>query len=527
MQFPRKIPWTKKPELPQSKIDWSNPIARGLKIALLVNEGSGLISRNIADKNNNGVMLSADGGYGVNSKGRYWAATDNTGNQRAIEVAVNPSEGSSNRTVMLGLTPVTAYPAGERLIATAGAEAVGERWTFKTSNGNLRIEIQGSGYSSSLAPIENEYNVAGCRLNGTTLGSHDLFLNGETESTSGGGTVNTAASVFTVLGAAPNSGGGERNDAQLTFCYHWDRALSDIEMLSIQQNPYQILQPRTQYIDLFTAAATSNLVFPIKRKWTTKPNQPVGIDWSNPLTKGLVAVVLSGTHRLDLATGETTSLNGASTKKANYLHAGDSTGDTLTTPINSLLRNYTTRLTVITKVKRTANGGNWSFLLDYDSKTTGVPYSPFYFQRHGSTHTFDFGVTNNRTVQSASDVTVGEWHTIAGTYVSGETNGHKFYLDGALDATATNTQAASYNDSYGLSVGEAGDGNNGVQPQDNEYVFVWDRDLSAVEVKSLTDNPYQILQPRTQLIGLTTAAAPPSGFLPIWARQRSATIGAR
>jgi len=250
--FPRRIQRTKKPEGP-SNINGSNPITKGLKVALIPNEGGGLIVRNLVGIGN-AVDGGGDGEWGINKKGRYWAAPDSTFAASALTLTKQPFSGAQSRTVITGINQTTT-PSNNQVICNTGVSGTGARWSFKyntTGSSELRIEIQGSGYTSSLIP-SNDYHVIGICFEGTQLQDHRLFLDGIFEQASGATSVNTGVNGYeinhnTLLGVS-------RNDSEIEYHYVWDRKLSDAEILSIEANPYQILQPRTQLLPLTVGVA--------------------------------------------------------------------------------------------------------------------------------------------------------------------------------------------------------------------------------------------------------------------------------
>ena len=123
----------------------------------------------------------------------------------------------------------------------------------------------------------------------------------------------------------------------------------------------------------------------------------------------------------------------------------------------------------------------------------------------------------------------GEWHFVTATLARGV--GLELYVDGVSVATLSYTGTTDLNCPDVMVVGEFGNP-SGTAPHSGaqQYLglmsdfFLCHSALSHVEVKSLYNNFYQIYQPRTQLLPLTTGAAP-TGFKSAWANQATTVQG--
>ena len=177
---------TSKPSYPVG-IDWSNSLAKGLAIASFPRKGYEIdvvnkgYSLQTAPTTSQIVTAQGEGLYKTSSADQGWDF-------------LNPSLGSSNRTILMGIRR-TAARSGVSL-SSSGTNATSERFTFRYQTSALRIEIEGSGYSSSLTPTLDEYSVVGINLDGTTLGDCTLFLNGSEESATGTATISTTGTAY-------------------------------------------------------------------------------------------------------------------------------------------------------------------------------------------------------------------------------------------------------------------------------------------------------------------------------------------
>lgn len=233
-------------------IDWSNPLTKGLKIALVANERSGLTIYNLADKSNNATDVGGTGLWDINNNGRFWSAPDNTFGGDGLTITTPPFSGTESRTVICGQTQTT-NPANNDHICQAGTSASGTKWSFKyqtASSDVLRIEISGSGYNSSLIPGLG-YHVMGVCFEGTQLQDHRFFLDGVFEQATGTNSVNTGIAQYDI--SHSTVGNTNRCDDEIDFHYAWNRKLSDAEFLAIEANPWQILQPLRRYVPMYIA----------------------------------------------------------------------------------------------------------------------------------------------------------------------------------------------------------------------------------------------------------------------------------
>jgi len=224
----------------QVEIDWSNPVTRGLKRYWLGNNLVDLVAGSHLSPAGSGLAeVVVDKG----SKTFKFQTSGTTGG--LVDFAITPINGSQNRT-FLGEIFHTDSNNGYILNinpTSGGSGSTGDRWAVRvdTSTG-LRVEIQGSGYTSSLAANTGAHFV-GCKLNGTTLGDHTLYVDGSNESASGANSVSTNATYSARLGSRDNEGVIDPVEF-IKWGALWGRALSDREIESIRLNPYQVLKPK-------------------------------------------------------------------------------------------------------------------------------------------------------------------------------------------------------------------------------------------------------------------------------------------
>jgi len=164
----------------------------------------GDVVRFIADKSGNGndaqnTSLSASPVLRQDANSRYYLEFDGINDALVTQSNVNVS-GNSTREY------VGAFGSGGAVFTLNIGGGVGERWTVRADNGNLRVEIKGSSYVSGLSSD----GVVGIRLpGGGTLGDHVLSNGTTDENASGSNIVNTGISPLRI---------GQYGDADFYGC---------------------------------------------------------------------------------------------------------------------------------------------------------------------------------------------------------------------------------------------------------------------------------------------------------------------
>ena len=227
--------------IPPYVIDWRNPITRGL-----VRYWSAFEPIDKA----RGIPLTTEGAATIAAAEEgpqfQFAATAD-----AFNAGVTPVSGSQDRTLMARTYATTSgqhymfniNPTG------GGVGTNGERWTVRIDgNTGLRCEIGGAGYTTAL-DANNGHHTIGVKLEGTQMGDHRYFVDGAFEDNGANtNSVSTNAAYVVRLGSLT----GANNPIQgMVWAALWDRALTDEEMLSIEQDPYQILKPAVARVYFF------------------------------------------------------------------------------------------------------------------------------------------------------------------------------------------------------------------------------------------------------------------------------------
>lgn len=145
--------------------------------------------------------------------------------------------GSQNRTVTAWIRQESL--ASNNMIFLIGTDATDDIWRFlvNSSDGFMRVAIQGSFSATSLSPGLGDWRFVALVLDGTTLGDHTFYLDEQSESSSGAATLNTGSTVA-VIGANEDAITGSFQamfHGQMDDIRFYDRALSPVEIQKYRQ----------------------------------------------------------------------------------------------------------------------------------------------------------------------------------------------------------------------------------------------------------------------------------------------------
>jgi len=236
MALLRQVPWTQQPQGPV-EIDWSNPLTRGLSIAVIPNGNSArelTLSTLSVKVGSPSTSIGKRGVASVGSGGTsYFTFIDHdkydlVGPITVIAVVDGISGGVSGGYLSKGPidtanTPFFFGRSGSIISLSRGGASDYQR--FNTTN---------------TVTVPDAPCVFGVTQNGV-LGSGatcNYYLNGTTPgSSAGGGMANTVATA----NALPVRFAGTVEKVYLSFAFN--RVLSDAEIKSLSANPWQIFKP--------------------------------------------------------------------------------------------------------------------------------------------------------------------------------------------------------------------------------------------------------------------------------------------
>ena len=193
------------------RIDWSNPITRGLVAA---------VNAAVGPSGNGLTVASGSISIGAISFGKAF-----TGTGRLVGPTVNTL---SDFTALVLLKQIASVPGQPRVAVSAGGfwmgHASGGSPAVSNSSADTVAGAFSAGAPAALVAVRRASELTG-------------WLNGVKGSTS----TNTPSSTG-VLTIKDYSAGGYAFPEGISFVAWWNRALSDAEIASISQNPWQVFQ---------------------------------------------------------------------------------------------------------------------------------------------------------------------------------------------------------------------------------------------------------------------------------------------
>lgn len=246
--------------------------------------------------------------------------------------------------------------------------------------------------------------------------------------------------------------------------------------------------------------------FPLGIDWALKPGLGIPIDWRNPVTKGLLAAVINnegaGNHSFDMAKGQfggddngvTTSSSGPLGRiYASGYYGGERLGPAFSAHVDELtliIRYATNDVSVVTRnalCTSTASGSDGQWV-----RNVSGAYEARYTD----------GFTP-KTVTGTTAPANGVFRTVAMTV---KKNGYlRLYVDGVEEGTAQTTHASNpiYVSGTFLKVGNKAAGyNTYTNTITVNFAYAFQRELSAREIKNITEAPYSIFQPDTTWVSM-------------------------
>lgn len=252
----------------------------------------------------------------------------------------------------------------------------------------------------------------------------------------------------------------------------------------------------------------------MRRIRQSKPNYRIPVDRSNTMTKGL-----------QLAYFFNMPGYAAFTDYANNFQTLSSPGVTTNTILDREGRvlDFTDDVGILSGTYNLSNGFCIIGKLRHDTGATDqallgvnvVPQKLFLWRdEFASGDRYGFGVNNSsdatQIAYSSTKSALNTYYTVAASTdaTTSASGTHRIYVDGVEEATASGDLHSDYS-SQQIRVGATGTSGTPSRKLDGKisWLFLFDRPKSAIEIKSLMNNPYQILQPRTQYVGVEVVAA--------------------
>ncbi len=137
-------------------------------------------------------VLTSDAGNSTGKDGNGYLVDDLS--DKIGRSSYVPVSGAGARSVFSWVNPSSL--STQNTVFSWGANATGTRFTVRVDSGNLRVEIQGSGYTSSLAVSTGSFHHIGITFDGTQLQDCTLWVNGVSEAATGTTTIDTSGGSF-------------------------------------------------------------------------------------------------------------------------------------------------------------------------------------------------------------------------------------------------------------------------------------------------------------------------------------------
>ncbi len=241
---------------------------------------------------------------------------------------------------------------------------------------------------------------------------------------------------------------------------------------------------------------------------SSPPRGPTPVNWANPITRGLVIAYFASSNfdhagtRVPNNTDKTNNRQSANQYGAAMMFTGSQAVNTLTID-HKVTHNLSgaTAMTVVTVTTAEIGAerpicGVWGSTLRWYMGINSAGY-PLFAVNGGA----------NR-IYTANAVTVFGPRTSLAAVWDGSSDTCKLYKAGAEIAGAKSgtAQAAIGSHTMGPSIGSQSTGGAAKHRGTIEYVLVFNRALSAAEIRSISENPYQVLRPANDRLWLDVVA---------------------
>ena len=231
----------------------------------------------------------------------------------------------------------------------------------------------------------------------------------------------------------------------------------------------------------------------VRTEQTEQPQVNLQINWGNPITRGLIALI-DGASGLELVTSTVpTFSNGTRSTGSNGQSVGYTTSQYATYGFANRSR-LTNQLTMFSLTDYTAGGSPNGFLFG-DTQSAGAGYN---FGLYGNGVAWNAFVKTGGSGASATGGTFGQRSRFAHSATYDGANIRQ-YLDGVAAGVTAKTGNVDTG-SFSLNINRWNSGN---LHAGRFYIGgVWNRALSVAEIASLSANPWQLFEPQMRSIPL-------------------------
>ena len=375
-------------------------------------------------------------------------------------------------------------------------------FSYETASGTPSPTVFSVINSTTVTPDDNWHLLIGRSISAT---SRDFWIDGVLQGSS-------TTSVTPYQPQRVIFGGTDSTAANgaVALSILYNRALTNAEIASISRNPWQIFAQQREYVPLPDPTRPGIASRP--KIWTKQPQGNVEIDWGNPITRNLVSAFLPGQRYpfVDIASkivdSATTRLSVGPGSRGTEAFRKDSANWSVS--FNSFTRWTLPQtagfpaisiFTLFEQFDTTSTGNIWA------AGQNGTVSSVFIKENTGAISLQ--GAANDATTIITTPFTLDTNRPYAITGII-QTNYRELFVDGVSAVSSTSASTLS-NSTFTRSTA-GGTLNIGLFCS-----FVWVRRLTVSEIKSLTDNPWQIFAPQR------TYVFPNPANLPIISRPNS------
>jgi len=481
-----------------ARVDLSNPLTRDMAACYVLNEQTGGVVRDLLRTIGEGALTGTTWGGGA-------VRFPNTANERIV---------------MQAPKLVLSSAAGFTILCRAKRASTGSWRTIVGDGVNLSLYLYGTdgvvryydgagsgvGAQGATPNPVGEWVTAGATSKDNSFAA--VFRNGILD----GYQATTTQGDFTLQCVGGNTG-SEAFHGDIEFAYVWRRVLTDAEMLSISRDPYQILRPRAIYPALKVEPMAG--VAP-RTTHHTKPPRGAWLDRSHPLARGLKGAWLlneqTGERVKDLASlSESVAFNNAPTRIPREGGGLDFDGVNQSVDLGEWNKvGRATRFTMVVLAEFDSLVSNDSIVRKWYSGDRS------FYSAVGASSRIRFGIAEKgvrKVTETTSAISTGQLVQLGHVWHGGDDL--RTFFDGEEQSLGTDIVAGSpaYIEPNVEHLMFGCRYNNGSEDAHMEgrifYVFIWDRALSASEMKEVATRPFQFFRsPMTRkLLGTHSAPA--------------------
>ncbi len=454
----------KKPTGPV-EIDWSHPLAKGLKFFTIFNNGAfvDLVNKDTATITVNNGEIKYENGHGsfavgainnslVSYDGRDIVAT----NGLTFATNVRPAE-------------VGTFKYWCNLESPSDATEV----IFWQNGATLRLSwgvAAGTSIYKGTTIVAEEWQSVAASMDSTGDPTKSkLYYQGKlVASPTTGGTAITPDDMDQV-NIGNRSTGARGWDGHMEYMAVWETQLSDTDYQSFERNPYQFLKPKQPLLLNKKEPVSVGKKWPLLPSWV---NQRTTIDYSNPITRGLIAAFNFTNPQngfANLVTGKKMTVNGTPKLLGGGLSCG--VGNYLTSDIEQ----PTDEITILVEV--TLAGGGRQHMACFNNGTNDVASV-----RTNTSETLE--ARNDSGTAAGTTLGIGRRFVGIGSWQD-ESSDLYLYLDGIQDGFDSTSNIINSNTF--LSIGaEANGGDHCSAGTIIHRVYVWNRKFQAGEAKLIS-----------------------------------------